>query len=105
MSNAPDKFFSAVPGALVTRYGTGIEIGAERLKDGRVSWDCSIIIAITREEWRRYSREYTNHVQLGELRERTREDFDAYVKAQIDAADAASTKNTASVEPATTTET
>jgi hypothetical protein len=93
------KFFASVPGFLVTRYGTGLPIGATIGKQG-VEWNDEVT-AIPDDEAARYVREYAQHVAGGELRACTLSEYDTFIANQ------AKPKKTtpASVEPATNTET
>lgn len=80
-------FLSCVEGHLVRRYGTPARnhIGVAFTKDGP-KFDTNEIVALTAAEAAKYRREYRNALRAGSLRERTAEDFDAYVLAQEEAA-------------------
>ena len=73
------RFFSAVEGALVVRYGTGELIGAAYLPGGGVAFDLDRIVGISEAEAAAYLREYDRAVRAGSLRERTEEEFLAYL--------------------------
>lgn len=66
-------FVSCVEGALVTRYGTGTFIGAERRANAPtvVDYHPDQIIAIPHDEFRKYRREYLRALRDGSLVERT----------------------------------
>lgn len=103
MSEAdPNLYVSAVKGHLVTRYGTGLLIGASRdPKDpSKVSWDENEIVKLTPEEQAPYRREYARALRDGSLKQRKPADFQAAV-AKHDAAvkqEAADTKAKAEAE-------
>lgn len=66
-------FVSCVEGSLVTRYGTGTFIGAERRADDprQVDFHPDQVIAIPDDEFRKYRREYLRALREGSLRQRT----------------------------------
>lgn len=80
------RFFSCVPGHVVSRYGSGSakykasQIGAARPTDGApYAWDELAITAITEKEVATYAREYNAAVAEGALLERTEDDYLAFV--------------------------
>jgi len=97
------KFVSGVKGRLVSRYGSaraklgpsiigGVKEPMALPDHGKptsflargaapVSIDESIIVALTEDEWNAYRREYTRALRDGSLRERSEEDYWAWVKA------------------------
>lgn len=99
MSDSPkDLYVSSVPGHLVTRFGTGLLIGATRdQKDpSKVTWDEELIVKIPEPEGRAYAKEYARALREKSLKVRTLADFDACnkkleaaSKAEADAAKAA----------------
>ncbi len=72
-------FVSCVEGSLVTRYGTGTFIGAERraLEPTVVDYHPDIVVAIPHDEFRKYRREYLRAVREGSLVERTEQEWRA----------------------------
>jgi hypothetical protein len=80
-------FVSSVEGHLVARYGAGPHalIGARHGENGP-EWTPEIVCPLTDVEVATYGREYRRAISEGALKERKREDFDAYVKAENDTA-------------------
>lgn len=97
------RFLSSVEGHLVGRYGSGsprvapVQIGATRSarysakgkdvlglerSETTITWNPEEVVALTEVEARLFSREYNGHVERGELRERTAEDYDAWVERE-----------------------
>lgn len=80
----PRLYVSSVEGALVTRYGTRTQIGAEILpgpKGGKqtIRWNTGVVVALSQDELVKYKREYRRAIDAGELVERTADDFRAYI--------------------------
>jgi hypothetical protein len=75
----PNLYVSAVKGHLVTRFGTGLLIGATRdPKDpSKVTWDEDEIAKISPEELAPYRREYARALRDGALKKREAADFKA----------------------------
>lgn len=94
------RYFSSVEGHLVSRYGTATQtkgpqqIGAKRITPPSdatwrqtdapvgVVWDLEVIVAITAKEAQAFGREYDRAVNEGALRERTAEEYVAYLKSR-----------------------
>ena len=115
------KFFSAMPGHLVPRYGSA---GATKGNDiigasyrtpsdkaadpvtgevtPDVTQDLEAIVAITADEWARYSREYSRAVVEGGLKERTEDEYWAAIDADRVAATVATEKAAAAAASKTT---
>lgn len=70
------RYFSAVEGHLVARYGTDLQIGATR---GPKGWEINpdLIVAVPMDEVRNFVREYGDALRRGELVKRTQQEFDA----------------------------
>lgn len=98
------KFFSAVEGHVVSRYGTaGPTQGPEpigyrrkvidhgdpdkpvRIGDrgaGELIFEPDVIVAISEPEWARFNREYSRALRNEALRERTEDEYLAYLASQ-----------------------
>ena len=81
-----DLYVSAVPGHLVTRYGTGTLIGAARgviekpgdvVDPSQVTYDEQLVVRIPEAEHARYRREYGRALRDGALKLRSKADFEA----------------------------
>lgn len=72
-------YFSAVEGHAVSRFGTGVQIGATRGPDG-FTVNPDIIVPIPKREVAQHSKAYADAVRLGELTRRTKEEFDVQQK-------------------------
>jgi hypothetical protein len=78
------RYFSLKKDAgLVTRFGTASYIGArlDKSVEGGVAYDNDAIVAIPAAEHARFAREYGRAVANGALVVRSREDYEAAVKA------------------------
>lgn len=89
------RFFSAVEGHIVSRYGTAsrtqgpLRIGVTRDDGGSLKWDTESIVALTAVEANVFKREYDRAVIDGGLKERTYEDYLAFLEADAAKAKAA----------------
>lgn len=108
--NAPEfsLFVSSVEGHAVTRFGTRPPslIGATRTTkpagnkphywsgDSSITWDTKTIVPIPTTEYARYRSEYDGAIAAKSLVRRTREEWDAQMKAHRDAKRAAATTPT-----------
>jgi hypothetical protein len=75
------KFYSTKQGALCSRYGTGTYIGASIVVvkgATAIQWAPEEVVAISDEEFAKYSREYQGLVVEGSLVEREPKDFEAW---------------------------
>jgi hypothetical protein len=88
---AKDLYVSSVEGHLVTRHGTGLLIGASRdpKKPHEITWDTALVVKIPEAELVPYGREYARALREESLTPRTKEDFEAWVKAQAEATEKA----------------
>lgn len=70
------RYFSATEGHVVARYGTQLQIGASQGPDG---WQVNpdLIVAIPMREVAQYTREYGDALRRGELKKRTKAEFEA----------------------------
>jgi hypothetical protein len=98
-------YLSSVPGFAVSRFGTATKtannqlIGARRsATTGLIEWDEKVIVFIPDEEEERFRTEYGRAIREGHVRKRSKEDFQAWLKAATEAADAALAKVTAARE-------
>jgi len=85
MSDAPkDLYVSAVRGHLVSRPGSSVLIGAARdpREPSQITWDTEAVVRIPEAECRAFQREYARALRGGSLTRRSKEDFEASVKAQ-----------------------
>jgi hypothetical protein len=73
------RYFSAVAGRVVQRYGSTIFIGAARAPGGW-QWDEDQIVAIPDREFARYAKEYIRAVRDGALKERTEAQYLEHVE-------------------------
>ena len=115
-------FVSAVPGRLVTRYGTDTVIGGRRMPytprtlpggsinfwdrgRGTVKLDPEVVVALSHGEARRYRREYGRALRDGSLVERKRDEWIAQtakaVLAEMKAAAQATQAAQAAKDPKT----
>jgi len=78
------KYFSAEPGRAVARFGTGSHIGATKTPKGFVI-NSELVARVPETEVLKFSKEYRQAVVNGDLRERTKEDYDAQQKAREEA--------------------
>jgi hypothetical protein len=88
MSDADQNLYvSAVKGHLVTRFGTGLLIGATRdqADPSKVTWDEGEIAKIGPDEQAAYRREYARALRDGALKARTKAEYEGVV-AKHDAA-------------------
>jgi hypothetical protein len=67
------KFFKAVPGYVVRRYGSSGFIGVTRTADGWEWYDSATTIPLN--EYQRYGREYKNALRSGALVEVSERDI------------------------------
>lgn len=93
------RYFSCVPGSAVPRWGSASFIGATRSGQGFV-WNSDAVVAVPVADTARYRREYGRALRDGQLKERTREDFDKWQKTQA-AQDKAAAKAAAPATAAT----
>jgi len=88
-----DAFFSCVPTAgPVTRHGgSGAYIGARRDNEaeGGITYDPSIVVMIPGADMRRYSREYGRALRDGALVERSRAEYRAQMRTELEIIEAA----------------
>lgn len=94
------QYVSSVEGHLVTRFpslraSTAQYIGASR-KDKKITWDTSIIVAISDDEWKKFRREYRRAVDDGALKVRTEAEYKAFLEGRQKAD--AETSNKISIE-------
>lgn len=81
------KYVSAVEGKAVARYGSGtatrsnMVIGGVQRADG-YEIDPKAVVRIPLAEWTRYGKEYARALANKALKPRTKEDYDAWVKAE-----------------------
>jgi hypothetical protein len=80
VSCVQDKPVTRLPLPGAKRGGTTI-IGAQRV-EGRLRYDEDAVIGLTRAEVEAHGKIYRRTIAEGNLRARTRQDFDAYRKAQ-----------------------
>ncbi len=83
------RYFSVIPPALVTRFGTGTYLGASiRFDAGHsvIEWDPDRIVEISDNELTQYLREYAGLVRDGSLVEHKVEDYRAYCELEAEAA-------------------
>jgi hypothetical protein len=97
MAEPEFRYFAAVPEkGLVTRYGTGTYIGANRDHEDprKINFTVGEVVAIPEAEYHRYRREYDKQVRSGALKKCTQRDFEAYAAEQTkqSEADAAALK-------------
>lgn len=81
-------YVSSVKGHLVTRFpslrsSVAQFIGATR-KGKTIVWDTTEVVAISDKEWQTYRREYRRCLADKSIVERTKEDFEAYVKEKTE---------------------
>ncbi len=81
------SFVSSVEGRVVPRWDTpGLFFGARIVQgDPPVVWDTKRVVPLTQAFCDRYSRELSQAFEMGDLVERTREDFEAYEAARLEA--------------------
>jgi hypothetical protein len=72
------KYYRAVEGRIVRRYGTDIYIGARYVAGQGYVQDLKRVVAIPLVEDIKYRREYLNCMRRGELIEVTKSDFDQW---------------------------
>ena len=77
------EYYSPAKGRVVARYGSASFIGASRGPKGfRV--DHTVVVAIPENEARIHLASYRNALRHGDLIERSKEDYDAYLKARLE---------------------
>ena len=88
-----DLYVRAVPGRLVTRFGSGQFIGATRpfphptaaeLDAGAAPllWDTKAVTLIPDKERAKFWREYESAIRQGDLTEATADEYAAYLESQ-----------------------
>jgi hypothetical protein len=77
MATTEFRYFSAVDGHAVPRYGTRSFIGAERGPEGFV-FNTKAVVAIPVSDFARFAKEYMRALKSGALVERNEKDWKAY---------------------------
>lgn len=89
------RFVSSVEGRLVARwdaagasFGARVATRAEREAGAEpMQWDVECVVPLTAAFCAKYDRELRNAIKGGDLRERKREDWEAWLKAEADRED------------------
>lgn len=85
MADTPNytAFVSSVEGRLVPRWGTGFFIGAHLRTPDEVSagqdaivWEPDVVVPLTDSYCRTFARELEQALEMGDLRKRSKEEFD-----------------------------
>ena len=96
-------YLSCVAGRAFSRFGTGTAIGCEFSPGEGYRFDERVIVSLSVDEVMRYGAEYRRGVRRGDLRERTREEFEAYTASQFPPAENPADAPNAAASAATTT--
>src|SRR5262249_17920724 len=76
------RYYSPCEGRAVARFGTPLHIGATRTALG-YQIDPEAVVAIPETEFIQFSKDYTDAVRNGDLKESNKEAFDAYQQKRV----------------------